>query len=263
MSRKFATILLAFLFLYASGVAQKANAQMKSLTLPTMKVRPDFTCTTLLQTYFVIQNGTCEDTHLSQIDLVVRAAALQNTDQAVEFAYSTEPTYFVPPSPSPSPDQPLTIPVETTPTSVVDLTIQAPHDNVPADSANLNSDLILNLINQHRAGIGKPGFIKDDALCTLARTRSTELSDELFVNHNLHSGLYNRNLPYWITENAKWGSNEAGTVQWWLNSPIHRSAIEGDYVYSCGACNGSMCSQLFTTYTPKMVPTTPLEVTKQ
>lgn len=250
MSRKFATILLAFLLFNASGVAKKANAQMESLTLPTMKVRPDFTCdNTLLTTYLVIKNDPCEDKKVPQVALVVKALPA-NTDQAVEFSYSTEPTLYIPPSPSPT-EEPLT------PTPTVTQAIQTPHDNVPADGPSLDSNLIFTLINQHREAMGKPDFIKDDALCTLATTRSTELYNELFINHNLHSGLYNRNLPYWITEDAKWGSNEAGTIDWWLHSPIHRKAIEGDYIYSCGACNGSMCSQLFTSFTPKqaIVPT--------
>lgn len=249
MSGKFRTILLAFLFFITSGVAQKANAQMESLTLPTMEVRPDFTCKTLLQTYFVIQNGTCEEQHLSQVDLVVKAEAYQNTDATVEFSYSTEPTYYVPPTPTPTETQTI-IPAEA-PAQTANMQTQTPENNIPADAASLDSDLIFTLINQHRAELGMTPFQKDETLCSLAATRSIELHDELFVNGNLHSGLYNRNLPYWITENAKWGSNEKGTVQWWLHSPIHRKAIEGDYTYSCGACNGSMCSQLFTSYTPR------------
>ena len=245
MSRKFATILLAFLFLYASGVAHSANAQMKSLTLPIMNIRPDVTCKTLLQIYFVIQNDTCEDTRLSQVDLVAKAVTSENATTYLEFSYATEPTYFVPPTPQEVPNPPELIAPTLTPQ------LQLPHDNVPAGSSTLDSNIIFQLINQHRAEIGKPAFLKEDALCTLAATRSLELHDELFVNHNLHSGLYNRNLPYWITEDAKWGSNEAGTVDWWLHSPIHRHAIEGAYTYSCGACSGSMCSQLFTSYTPK------------
>jgi hypothetical protein len=121
---------------------------------------------------------------------------------------------------------------------------------LPAAGPSLDANLIFDLINAHRASIGKPAFLKDDALCSLAITRSLELPAE-FANGSLHSGLYNRGLPYWITENAKWGSNEAGTVQWWLNSPIHRSAIQGDHIYSCGACNGTQCSQLFTSYVSK------------
>jgi len=246
MSRLYATILLAFLFFTASGVANPANAQMKSLTLPTMNIRPGITCNTLLKHYFVMQNDTCDELKLSQVDRVAKAVASESATTNIEFSYATEPTYFAEPTETP------VEPLSPTPTPEATANIQIAHDNVPATGPNLNSDIIFQLINDHRESIGKPAFVKDDALCTLATTRSTELYGELFEGKGyLHSGLYNRNLPYWITENAKWGSNEAGTVQWWLHSPIHRAAIEGDYTYSCGACQGSMCSQLFTSYIAK------------
>lgn len=255
MSRKYATILLAFLFFTASGVANSANAQTESLTLPTMNIRPGITCTTLLTNYFVMQNDTCDELKLSQVDRVAKAVASESATTNLEFSYETEPIYL---DPTPSPTTTETI----TPTP--EEKVQTPQDMVPATGPNLNPELVFQLINAHRVDIGKPAFVKDEALCSLASTRSSELYGELFEGKGyLHSGLYNRNLPYWITENAKWGSNEAGTVQWWLHSPIHRSAIEGDYMYSCGACQGSMCSQLFTSYTPKGTPTTPLDTAKQ
>lgn len=124
----------------------------------------------------------------------------------------------------------------------------APNDAV------VDSNKIQDLINGFRTSIGLTPFLRDDNVCTLAKTRSTELAGEL-ARGVLHSGLYNRNLPYWIWENAKVGSDEAGTVTWWLNSPIHRASIEGNYKYSCGACTGSYCSQLFTNYEPKVTTT--------
>lgn len=114
-----------------------------------------------------------------------------------------------------------------------------------------NPDIIFDLINSHRASIGKKAFVKNDAICSLAKTRSNELASEL-SRGVLHSGLYNRNLPYLITENAKSGGDENETVRWWLNSSIHRRAIESNNTYSCGGCTGSNCSQLFTSYEPKV-----------
>jgi uncharacterized protein YkwD len=248
MSTAGKTVLLALLSLGVSGTTTQLHAQGKLLPISLGLTNPNPACTPL-QDILVTKTGTCEDKKLSQAEIAVKAAATASAQTTIEFSYSTEPTYYVPPTPTPKQAQIETI----TPTPNIET--RAPENNVPADSANLNSDLIFTLINQHRVEIGKIPFQKDDELCRLAQTRSVELHDELFVNGNLHSGLYNRNLPYWITENAKWGSNEAGTVQWWLNSPIHRAAIEGDYTYSCGACTGSQCSQLFTSYTPKAVAT--------
>lgn len=265
MSRKYATILLAFLFFTASGVANSANAQTESLTLPTMNIRPGITCTTLLTNYFVMQNDTCDELKLSQVDRVAKAVASESATTNLEFSYTTEPTYYTPPVLT-HVEENQTPAITSTPseTQTPNSQLQTPIDKVQATGPNLNPELVFQLINAHRVDIGKPAFVKDEALCSLASTRSSELYGELFEGKGyLHSGLYNRNLPYWITENAKWGSNEAGTVQWWLHSPIHRSAIEGDYMYSCGACQGSMCSQLFTSYTPKGTPTTPLDTAKQ
>ncbi|KKQ96578.1 MAG: hypothetical protein A3C27_02565 [Candidatus Levybacteria bacterium RIFCSPHIGHO2_02_FULL_39_36] len=114
----------------------------------------------------------------------------------------------------------------------------------------LNSDLIFDLANQFRASVGLAPFEKDDKVCELAESRSNELAGEI-TNGNIHSGLYNRNLPYWIFENAKVGSNEQGTVSWWLSSPIHKSSVVGDYRFSCVKCTGTYCSQLFTSFSPK------------
>ena len=245
MSKAGLIILLTVLLLILSG--GKIHAQGKPLAVNTMGNAKSIPCTSL-QGYLVVKTNTCENIKLSQRDLVVKAAVGSEEDlESTSISYSFESAYYAPPTPTPTVEiAPFEAPIQTS------SDIQEPRDMVPADSATLDSDTILELINAHRASIGKAAFQKEEALCSLAKTRSNELQGELFEGKGyLHSGLYNRNLPYWITENAKWGSNEAGTVRWWLNSPIHRKAIEGDYIYSCGACQGSKCSQLFTSYTPK------------
>lgn len=243
MSKTGKTVFLTLLLLGVSGASSKSYAQEKLLPI-SIGISNTRTCTSL-QTLLVTNASGCTDKKLSQVESAIKAVGQNIPDTTTEFSYATEPTYYVPPVPM---EAPIITPTRTlSPTNPT----QKPADNIPADGASLDSNLIFSLINQHRTQIGKPAFQKDPALCELAKTRSYELHDELFVNHNLHSGLYNRNLPYWITENAKWGSNEAVTVDWWLHSPIHRAAIEGNHVYSCGACNGTQCSQLFTSYTPK------------
>ena len=117
--------------------------------------------------------------------------------------------------------------------------------------ASLNADLIFEMINNHRAALNLPPFQKDDQLCALAKERGPELYDEIFVTHNIHGGFYSRNLPYWITENMKYGDSEENVFNWWLSSSIHRKAIEGNFTYSCGECYGNSCAQLFTSYQPK------------
>lgn len=123
---------------------------------------------------------------------------------------------------------------------------------IPSDKPpSLNSDLIFEMINNHRVRLGLQPFEKEERLCALARERGPELYDEIFVTGNIHGGFNERNLPWWITENMKYGASEEAVFNWWLGSSIHRKAIEGDFVYSCGECYGNSCAQLFTSYTPK------------
>lgn len=141
---------------------------------------------------------------------------------------------FQPPTP--------TVNVATTPTTT-------PEPTPP--SANLDANKIFDMVNAYRASNGLAAFEKaNDEIQKLAQVRSVELIGE-GANGSIHAGLYNRNLPYWIWENAKYGSDEAGTVAWWENSWLHRHSILGDYKYSAVACTGNYCVQLFTSLVPK------------
>lgn len=243
MSKAGLTVLLSLVILLVSGVSNKTFALEKLTTISLNGPKKVSVCNTPLQTLLITSGTQCEMKIISQREFVAKLEP-KNTNT---LSYATEPTYF-------KPQPTITITPPTTATTTTAPQTQTPVNMLGANGNNNNSDMIFEMINEHRAKIGKPSFIKDASLCSLAVTRSFELYDELFVKGGLHSGLYNRNLPYWITENAKYGSNEAGTVVWWLNSPVHRQAIEGDYTYSCGACNGTQCSQLFTSYTPKAYP---------
>lgn len=119
-----------------------------------------------------------------------------------------------------------------------------------SEGTELNADRIFDLINQYRASLGLSAFEKNDEVCSLTQIRSTELAAEL-ASGTVHSGLYGRNLPYWIWENAKVGSNEDEAASWWLSSSLHRKSIVGDYKFSCVKCTGNNCSQLFTSFSPK------------
>ena len=47
--------------------------------------------------------------------------------------------------------------------------------------ASLNSDVIFDMINAHRASIGLPAYQKDERICQVARERGPELYNEIFV----------------------------------------------------------------------------------
>lgn len=124
---------------------------------------------------------------------------------------------------------------------------QPPSSNEP----RLNSDLIFQMINDHRTKMGLTPFEKDAKLCSLAEHRRAQLHNEIFGSGYVHQGLREMNLPYWITENMAGYGSEQANFNWWLRSSLHRSAIEGNYKYSCGACDKITCAQLFTSYIPK------------
>jgi len=118
-------------------------------------------------------------------------------------------------------------------------------------ASSLNPDIILNLINNYRKKISLPPFEKEENLCKIAKDRGPEINNEIFVTGNFHEGIRERNFPYFVTENLIYQDNEQDALNWWLNSPIHKRAIEGNSKYSCGECFGLVCSQLFTSYIPK------------
>lgn len=116
---------------------------------------------------------------------------------------------------------------------------------------SLNGDTVFSLVNGFRTSNGLPAFEKDANLCELAKIRAQEAYNEIQTGKVLHSGLYNRNLPYWVTENVKYGPSEQDALNWWIGSPIHHKALVSDAKYSCGACYDHVCVELFTSYTPK------------
>lgn len=117
--------------------------------------------------------------------------------------------------------------------------------------ATLSADLLFSMVNNHRAGINLPPLEQEAQICAVAYSRREEIAQEIYQGLPMHAGFYAKNLPYWATENMIYQHTEAEALNWWLNSPIHRSAIEGNYKYACGVCNGEVCNMVFTNYDPK------------
>lgn len=130
----------------------------------------------------------------------------------------------------------------------------------PTEST-LSADLLFSLTNEYRTKIGKSPFEKEALVCSVAEQRREEIRQEIFVTHFLHSGFYAMNLPYYATENMIWQHTETEALNWWINSPVHRATIEGDYKYACGVCNGKVCSMVYTNYEPRVVVKTPTVLT--
>lgn len=231
------SVLLAAVMLLVAASTSNAKG-LDKISLVTAQ-KSSGICQSPLKPYVLTQSNNCPTEEVRQIQFIGNVKV--NKAEEFSVAHSISAANYTPP-PTPK-------------VIVSEVEITTPSPTVIVAEQNVthlgnNPDVIFDLINAHRASIGKPAFIKDEALCSLAQTRSNELASEM--NRGvLHSGLYNRNLGYWVTENAKTGGDENETVRWWLNSGIHRSAIQSDYVYSCGGCAGKNCSQLFTSFDPK------------
>lgn len=123
----------------------------------------------------------------------------------------------------------------------------------PVVTGGLNPEVIFTMVNQIRTNAGLAPFEKDDRLCAIANERAPELYNEIYVNGNMHAGLARRqpSIPYWVTENMISQQTEQQAVNWWMNSPVHRSAILGNYSHGCVSCSGNNCAMLFTSFIPK------------
>jgi uncharacterized protein YkwD len=124
----------------------------------------------------------------------------------------------------------------------------------PSDSSDhpLNAEIIFNKVNQLRIEASLPEFEKEPRACELAESRAPQLYNEIVVTGRMHVGLFNRGLPYWVTENIIYIRNEQQAINWWLHSPIHHRQMYGNYKYSCVACLGNSCVQIFTDFIPKV-----------
>lgn len=122
---------------------------------------------------------------------------------------------------------------------------------IVTSTATLSAQNLFELVNKYREKISLTPFEKDSKVCSVAESRKDEMQQEIFITHALHQGFYAKNLPYFATENLIYQHTEEAALTWWLNSPIHRSAIQGNYKYACGVCNGEVCDMIFTNYEKK------------
>lgn len=122
----------------------------------------------------------------------------------------------------------------------------------PSDitSTDSNGEKMFTMVNEYRAEKGLGSFEKDGRLCEIARSRAPQVNSEL-SSGTLHKGFKELNLPYWATENIAAYSTVEENLHFWLSDYIHKKAIESDSKYSCVACSGSSCSQIFTSFVSK------------
>jgi uncharacterized protein YkwD len=120
----------------------------------------------------------------------------------------------------------------------------------PVASGNSNSEAMFQMVNDYRAKLGLKAFEKDERICKIAEGRAPQVNGEL-ESGNLHKGFRDLNLPYWASENIAAYSTIEQDFKFWISDYIHKKAIESDNKYSCVACSGASCSQIFTSFVSK------------
>lgn len=115
------------------------------------------------------------------------------------------------------------------------------------ESKDIDEDVLWNLVNKHRSLLGLEAFTKDEHLCEIARERAPEIKLEYDSPHKGFLERYN-GLPFVLAENGTGGDNPEDALNRWINSPSHRAALNGSWTYSCIACAGHDCVQIFTSY---------------
>ncbi|CAN5192388.1 hypothetical protein BH11PAT1_BH11PAT1_4640 [soil metagenome] len=124
-------------------------------------------------------------------------------------------------------------------------TLVAPSATVSQEpTGGLNADVLFSMINNTRTKSGLPAFEKNDLTCSVAAARAPEIKNEVFGSSYMHAGFYARNVAG-ATENLISINSDQAALNWWMNSPVHRSAILGSSKYSCIACSGTSCSEIF------------------
>lgn len=231
-------------------VVQSSIAQTKLLQMPSGSVLAEQTTLALAPESTV--SATPTDDFLSEVTDTPRASASFSPSPR-----STARSLFPTTSPKISPNSVRTSQKPSSMTHPTPTAAQAVPGTAArtvtavAQAGSLNADKIFDLVNKHRVGIGKVAFLKEDSTCKIAQDRAPQVNDELYGGKKMHSGFYSLNLPYWATENIAAYATEEQTVNWWLSDYIHKKAIESDNKYSCVACSGRYCSQVFTSFVKK------------
>lgn len=96
---------------------------------------------------------------------------------------------------------------------------------------------ILRLINQHRLTIGQHEILRDQQHASAYAVEHTKYMIDLSaINHdnfNIRSAAMINAGALFVAENVAYGYQTAeDVVEAWLNSPSHRSIIEGNHTHS-------------------------------
>lgn len=152
--------------------------------------------------------------------------------------------------------------IEVTPAPYVPVTTPVPQDDqvklAGQSGAALQPGKLFQLVNDYRVSIGLAPVEYDQRVCEITNSRAPEITNEIYGSSYMHAGFQSRNLPYWASEIIIHMRTEEEALRWWLNSPVHRAQIQGNYKYACLSCSGNSCVMIFTNFEPKFQQAQPV-----
>lgn len=114
--------------------------------------------------------------------------------------------------------------------------------------SKLDAVKLWKIVNDYRLSKNLQPFTKNDELCRIAIERAPEIVKEIDTPHKGFHERYD-SYPYKMGENATGAIGEKDALNRWLNSPPHKSALDGSWLYSCIACDKDIaCVQIFSSF---------------
>lgn len=157
------------------------------------------------------------------------------------------------PTATPKPEKKsITTPSYQTPTTQTATQQATTIPESPEYKKELDASILFGLVNEYRIQNNLAPFQEDARICSIAQDRAPQLYNEILGNSWMHKGFQELTLSYWATENIIYEFTEQKALNWWKNSPIHNSALLGNYQYSCIKCQGNTCAEIFTNFQEKV-----------
>ena len=237
-----AVVLLTCIF----GVTP-ASANLPSTKLTSLDVLQTSCMAEPQEFLYALRNGSLLDAKSSNKDLQSGGSAVFATSKSNNSHFQTEIRASI---------ENGTSIVETTSISVEEKVPVAVTPTVTpfvtngASLGGLDPEVLFSMANAHRVSLGLPAFEKNATVCGIAASRGPELNAEM-ANGTLHSGLYNDKHPFPVTENMISMRTNEEAFNWWLNSPVHRGQLQGNFKYACAVCADNTCALVFTNQASK------------
>lgn len=122
-----------------------------------------------------------------------------------------------------------------------------PRHEITKRTEPIKQDVLWSLIQDWRIASERPPYTVDSKLCDYADSRVKEIQNDF--DHQKFVDMEKSDNFTTLSENASKNTNtEKQTLDAWLASHTHRSALEDQYTHSCLRCESNYCVQIFGRY---------------